>query len=227
MHIVKKNFYRISFMFLGAVLVINCGNNNSSGTSNSSQGKYEIIEISKTDFFSLKEKGSRIELDTSKIIKKHNGLIKLPLDNGSFKFFSDTLINTDNADKREYSHLGIIQSTGIYVIFGRYYETSEYILINKANGSSNIAWDKPLISPDKKYIATASAILGYIMFNGIQIFKNEDSNLSKIIEVEFKDFEPQELTWISSNSLIFMQVFPEDYNMNKKEEVKYAKLILK
>src|SRR6266498_1997882 len=102
-----KTILKTTMVSLITLLFINCNNSNSKVVSQTNEPsnkleKYKIIDISKSEYEKLLSSAFKFDLDTSLLVKKNEGTIKLALDNGSFKTFSDTLVNTDNADTKEY-----------------------------------------------------------------------------------------------------------------------------
>jgi len=106
--------------------------------------------ISKELYFQKKKTSSDYILrDTLDIVKK-NGVITLPCKDQTVKY---TDADTDNDSRAVYTYIGQMPDFNAYLIYGSYFESFGYFLVDKTSGEiTNHFGDFPALSPDKKYI---------------------------------------------------------------------------
>jgi hypothetical protein len=127
------------------ILITACGQNSQSTDNILSESKevtidslqtFSITNVTPDDFNIAKSKlKDKILYDTI-TFKKINGEIKLPVDRKwkPFVTFTDTLLNTDETDIREYQYLGQFDKIGFYIVGGSFWEHYEcYLIDNEQN----------------------------------------------------------------------------------------------
>lgn len=184
---------------------------------------YLISNATITDFNKAKRTNlEKIQFDTL-TIKKVNGKILLPIENDSndFVVFSDSLIDINETDIKEYKYFGQFNNVGIYIVEGRFWEHYECYLIDKRKGIQTTIWNTPIISTNEKFIANLSLPYGIDGIpNGIQIWrvnldeknKKESFEIIKHIEINQQIWIPEDLVWESDNSLLLKVTLVEKYN---------------
>ncbi len=171
----------------------------------------------------------RILYDTA-TYKKVNGEVKLPIAEGwnPFVSFTDTLLDTDESEVRQYYYVGQFEKIGFYIVKGSFWEHIEYYLIDKRTGRQTIIWSSPAISPANKFIANLSMTYGLEgVPNGIQVWRidrnqnnqAEPISLSKYLELDQQIWAPEDLVWETDNSII-LKVAAVDKYMNETGQPK-------
>jgi hypothetical protein len=106
-----------------------------------------------------------------------------------------------------------------------YYESGEYKLVNKRDGSETKLWGLPILSPDKKMLISYSNALGYdVMPNGIQFFKMENGKLNLVWECEIEDWTPDYVNWVDNTSIIIKKKIPKEFSEKTHDLIEYFKL---
>ncbi|MCB9044130.1 MAG: hypothetical protein H6554_10250 [Chitinophagales bacterium] len=216
------------------IFITACGQNSQSADNILTDSKevtidsvqtFSITNATADDFKTAKSKSrDKILYDTT-TFKKVNGEIKLPVDRKwkPFVTFTDTLLNTDETDIREYQYLGQFDKIGFYIIGGSFWEHYECYLIDKRTGRQTTIWNTPLISPTDKFIANLSMTYGLDgVPNGLQIWRiNRQENnqvepisLVKHLELDQQIWAPDDFVWETDNSLI-LKVVAVDKFMNE------------
>ena len=186
---------------------------------------FSITNATADDFKTAKSKAQDKILYDTTIFKKVNGEIKLPVDRKwkPFVTFTDTLLNTDETDIREYQYLGQFNKIGFYIIGGSFWEHYECYLIDKRTGKQTTIWNTPTISPDDKFIANLSMTYGLEgVPNGLQIWRidRQENNqvepisIVKHLELDQQIWAPDDFVWEADNSLI-LKVAEVDKFMNE------------
>ncbi|RDV11064.1 hypothetical protein DXT99_25430 [Pontibacter diazotrophicus] len=171
--------------------------------------------------------------------RKVNGVINLKI-NGEWKpieAFTDTLLNTDDPDIREYKYLGQNKDLNKYLVAGSFYEDYQTYLVDMTTGEvAATTWTEPVVSPDKKHLANIS--IPTVMEpspNGIQVWnvveQGEGKGIEKYLEIEQQDWEPFEMRWESSQAIIMKVIPMEKYELlqgePKQKDFAYLRLIVK
>lgn len=221
-------------IFILTILLTACGQNSPSIDNTLTNDKVTIIDSLETfsitkatadDFNKAKKSFIDKTLYDTTTFRKVNGEIKLPVDEKwrPFVTFTDTLLNTDNADLRQYNYEGQYDKIGFYIVGGSFWEHSEYYLIDKRTGGQTTTWGFPIISPSDKFIANLSMKYGLEgVPNGIQIWRidrNEHNqiepiSLSEHLELDQQIWAPDDFAWETDNSII-LKVAAVDKYMNE------------
>jgi starvation-inducible outer membrane lipoprotein len=203
-------------------LLAACGQNPQSADSSSTESKttssedlqtFSITKATVADFDKAKKLFVDKTLYDTTIFRKANGVIKLPVDQKwePFVTFTDTLLNTDESEIREYHYVGQFEKIGFYIVGGSFWEHSEYYLIDKRTGRQTITWSSPTISPTDKFIANLSMTYGLEgVPNGIQAWRIdrnqhnqvEPISLSMYLELDQQIWAPEDFVWETDNSII-------------------------
>ena len=182
--------------------------------SNDSLQTFSITKATADDFDNAKKSFLDKTLYDTTTFKNVNGEIKLPVAEKwrPFVTFTDTLVNTVEAEYvRQYYYVGQYEKIGFYIVGGKFWEHSEYYLIDKRTGNQKTIWSSPTISPSDKFIANLSMPYGLEgVPNGIQVWRidrNQNNqvepvSLSKHLELDQQIWAPDDFAWESDNSLI-------------------------
>lgn len=194
-------------------------------TAQDSLKTFSISKATADDFNKAKKAFIDKTLYDTSAFRKVNGEINLPIDEKwrTSVTFTDTLLNTDESDSREYFYVGQYEAIGFYIVGGIFWEHSEYYLVDKRTGSQTKLWSSPSISPNEKFLANLSLPFGLEGApNGIQVWRidrNEHNqvepiSISKYIEIDQQIWSPDDFCWETDHSLI-LKVAAVDKYMNE------------
>lgn len=132
--------------------------------------------INKELFYEKKKTSSdHILYDTLNIVKK-NGVISLPCKEKTVKLED---IDTDGDNMAMYKYLGQMPDFNAYLIYGLYFESFNYFLIDKTTGENIGSFgDFPALSPDKKLIVSIWGNI-YDDVSEVGIYKTEKEDTSE------------------------------------------------
>lgn len=212
-------------------LLAACGKNSQLVDRNSSEFNnmtydslhtFSVTNATADDFNKAKKTFVDKTLYDTTTFRKVNGEIKLPISENwrSFAIFTDTLLNTDESEVRQYYYVGQFEKIGFYIVEGNFWEHSEYYLIDKRTGRQTTTWSLPTISPTNKFIANLSMAYGLEgVPNGIQVWRidtNQNNqvepiSLSKYLELDQQIWAPDDFVWDTENSIILRVAALEKY----------------
>lgn len=200
-------------------------------------GPYKNIEltlITKKQFYAMKKTAINYFIADTNIIKKHNGLIKLPLKKGFERY-------RDKAHEYENNYEGQYPSLNKYLMSFSNYEAEDtnYEFIDKTTGKSSDASFEaiPKISIDKKKIMCIQADFYSNCANLVEYTLGKNGSIKFYANGEFKNWMPaedQEQFWGSDNcyyvavlpSLVYYQ--PEyNHRHNPGYNFRYVKIKIK
>ena len=155
-------------------------------------------------------------IDTTKI-KKVNGVLKLPLDNGKELIFRDTIVDK-NPDLFRNHYKGEDQKNGYYLM-GQYYSNEHYelYLIDKKNGTKEHIENAPNYSPSSIYFVYC---LHFESLSAVEIIiKNINSKKWFNLKLDYYIGNcwnsTNQFKWLSDN--IF--VFNTEFSINKEGRI--------
>jgi hypothetical protein len=137
-------------------------------------------------------------IDTNKI-HKVNGVLKLPLNNGKFVEFRDTLVSKDAYPIFEYLCDMYSIKLDYYLVIRRFGHQHDPFLVNKSNGIIDSLFGIPIISPNDLYFA-------YANFNYLpnQIYVGyKDRKRNKFYSINWNGNRPRNIKWINDFSFLF------------------------
>jgi len=149
--------------------------------------KYLKVELIDKKLFESKKADTInfLKIDTAEI-RKCNGVIELPCTQGNVTF-TDIDSGGDNAQLFFYS--GQIESLNKYLVEGSYYESYDYIFIDKESGDKIYFVDFPNISPDEKHIIAIYAN-PYENCADLDLASIDGQEIKPIISVGYKNWMP-------------------------------------
>lgn len=170
---------------------------------------FSIVNASQEDYLkAIKNYKDKFTADTT-VIKKVNGVLEIPLVRPHYPhsvIFTDSLIETDDFEMREYRYLGQYKDLDIFLVEGIFYEHYECYLIDKKSGRKITIWNGPKLSPSSKYFANLSQPYGYEGIpNGIQVWKIDvyyNVDLNKYLEIDQQIWTPIDFVWETDNTLL-------------------------
>jgi len=137
-------------------------------------------------------------IDTNKI-HKVNGVLKLPLDNGKFVMFIDTITNPPWEGNHYYFYQGFNNILKNYQVGESAYEYGCWYLINIENGKIDTLFSPPIYSPSNLYY-------GYSFSNMIYEFRNvtfKNNNTNRKYKIEYEGVMTNGFKWIDDYSFLF------------------------
>lgn len=171
------------------------------------------------DYDSTEE--SLIAKDADRIQRKGANLY-IKLNNGLVTQLTNNTL--DDAQYANYFYAGYIPEIHQHLIFGGYYESSDYVLVNADNGTITHVWGIPVISPDHKYVICPSVdLVAAFNYNGFQLFSYTDNKLIPEGDVVFEKWGPGQMKWLD-NKTIEAEYVELDKDMN--EVTKPVKLLM-
>jgi hypothetical protein len=162
--------------------------------------------------------------DTSLVnaVEKENE-IRLRLTSGKEVIFQDDTVEGD--DMVSYSYEAYYPDLKVWYIHADYWEDSADMLIDCQTGEETGLLGEPVISPNKKYIATYSGdlVTGFLP-NGLQVLEVYKREIEPIFEIHIDKWEPSGIRWLNGSELIIKRAFLDE-NYNRRYD--YVKLKLK
>ncbi len=193
--------------------------------TNDSLNEYSITKATADDFNKAKKAFINKTDYYTKKIKKVNGKIILPVEE-KLVSFTDTLLDTDNSDIRQYEYIGQFSEIGFYIIKGVFWEHLEYYLIDTRTGKQTTIWNSPSLSPNNKFIANLSMPYGFEgVPNGIQVWRIEknidylkgSNSVSNYLEIDQQIWTPLDFVWDSDNAIILKVIDIEKFVKNPEQ----------
>ncbi len=141
-------------------------------------------------------------IDTTKI-KKVNGVLKLPLDNGKEVVFTNNLDNPD-IDYQQYMYLGYDKDIKYFLVIQKLVNI-RHLLVNQKNGIIDTSlFDSFIFSPSKLFYAYFSAEYITSYFE-LVFFKN--INTGNVIKIKLNNEAYDQILWKDDFSFMFYSKF--------------------
>ena len=204
-------------------------------------GLFLIEQATNEDFQKAKNQFQDSFLQDTQHIRKVDGAIRLKTKRGwnPYVVFTDTLLDTDDDEIREYKYLGQYKELDKYLVSGSFWEHFECYAVDKETAQMTTFWNCPIISPDKKMLANLSMAYGLEgVPNGIQVWKvaHEYQNqqgpfvISKFIEIDQQVWAPNDFVWETPSSIILqvfsIETFWEKQGEPTEDDFQYLRLTL-
>lgn len=149
--------------------------------------------------------------------------LRLRLNSGKEIVFKDDTLESDSMVS--YSYEAYYPDLKSWYIHADYWEESADMLIDCRTGEETGLLGEPVISPNKKYIATYSGdLVAGFMPNGLQLLEVHKNEIEPVFEIDTDKWEPSGVRWLNSNELIIKRAFLDE-NFNRKYD--YVKLKIK
>ncbi|SFD13256.1 hypothetical protein SAMN05518672_101635 [Chitinophaga sp. CF118] len=154
-------------------------------------------------------------LDKSGHVERIDDSLIITLDNGHQEVFESNIHPEHDDSYTEYTYTGYLPDIKQYGIYGTYYESTDFLLINQATGETVHTWGAPIISPDKKYFICSSYDLGAdVIANGFQLFSYLNGKIIPVGEINLENWGPGQVKWLDNKSLV-VEAISMDAAMNK------------
>jgi hypothetical protein len=136
------------------------------------------------------------QADTS-YIKLKNGTIKKLVDN-----------KEEGGHYISYSFKNKLTGLPYFVFHIEYYEGSQVLLVDEAKGNEYFINDEPQLSPDNKFIATASLDLeAHYNSNELNVWRIELDTLKLVFSIKPNDWGPSDLVWLNNSSMNYKKMY--------------------
>jgi hypothetical protein len=118
--------------------------------------------------------------------------------------------NREEGDSvRRFSFREYPKGVGYFVLHRQLYEGADYLLVHARSGEQFVLQERPVISPDRLRIVTASAGLsGMSNGNAVQIWRLQPRRPELEFELSPRDWEPSEPKWLDSKTIRLRQQAP-------------------
>src|SRR5688572_25309786 len=126
------------------------------------------IDLPETDLMGVPKDRETDSLRKASGVKREGEDLIFGLKNGGQKVLQSNLTEEDNTV--EYIFVGSLDAIGYWEVLAFYYESFDYVLVNQSNGAEFHVWNKPVVSPDRRYVLCGSLDIeaGFIP-NGFQL----------------------------------------------------------
>ena len=147
-----------------------------------------------------------LSTDNAKV-KKENGVLSIPTTKETVKLVD---IETDNDSEARFKYTGQIDFLNQYVIFGQFWESSSYTMIDKITGEQTQDFiEYPYISPDKQYIMAVYANPYDEPSTDLELYRIQNKKIVPIMRAGFKNWmpieEPKDIFW-AKDSYLYLAV---------------------
>lgn len=168
-----------------------------------------VDKIKKSEFDALKPTVIATDTIEDQHLLKDSAMVRRAGDTLYFKTAAKevTLVN-DNDDSgdayAQYLYCCYIKSIDQFLVAGNYYESYDYILIDRQTGASTKLMGEPNISPDGKYMVAGNTdLVAQFTDNGLQLFKNTPTP-KLVAQKILQTWGPEEMKW-RDNKTIFVK----------------------
>ncbi|MCW3463262.1 hypothetical protein [Chitinophaga nivalis] len=158
------------------------------------------------------------------LVKRSGDKLIFKLENGKEQVLTNN--QSEGDDYVNYTYLTNYPQIKQKGVLLNYYEGMGYTLVNTQNGDTVYTWSPAVISPDKKYLVTASMdLVAAFDPNGFQLYEISPNYQVKLIgEKYLEKWGPVDVQWIDNKTLICKHVTIDDNTMETR--VKYVKLVM-
>ena len=191
------------------------------------KGDVDLTLVDKSEYDAQKLTAVDYLAEDTTTIKKKKGVISLPYQKG-VKLYTDNASEDESDNYTEYTYIGQIPFLNKYVLYGQYWESHDYNLIDKKTGIVTAVFsDYPYISYDKRYIIsilgdvyTDTAELALCKINGLAI--------TNVISANFKNWVPvvsdkKAMFW-GTNGCFYVPVAQSSVYNEKNVDFQYLKI---
>ena len=139
-------------------------------------------------------------------LKKTRNRILIPTAKGP-KVFQDKGVGTDNDDQAQFEYKGYLPQFNYHFVLGHYWEQTQSLLIADSGNQQLVLNNEPRYSPDIKSFVVIAAGIEYSVYpNEIRLYRFENGRWRQVWKlepsVEPMSWEPEEVCWLSNNSLL-------------------------
>jgi hypothetical protein len=162
-----------------------------------------VILFCQTQTDSQTKNHSAIKKQINNVIYQHLDTLFVKLKNGKYK----KLINNREEDGNSFiifNYRNKLKDLPFHYFDINYYEGTQVLLVDERNGNEYYINDEPKVSPDNKFIATASFDLDASYNpNELNIWRIDPDSLSLVFSIKPNDWGPSNIKWINNSSFNF------------------------
>lgn len=128
---------------------------------------------------------------------------------------------TEGGEYVGYRYDQIIPEINVFGINVSYYESGDYVILDRNSGDTTHLWAKPVVSPDKKRLICPSYDLeARFIPNGFQLLEYNNGKINLLGEIELDNWGPGQVKWLDNNTLAAEYVTMVDNKETGHREVK-------
>ncbi|MBS0029405.1 hypothetical protein ACTJJ0_16085 [Chitinophaga sp. 22321] len=234
-----------SLLCAATILALGCKNKQTGNTANSSNDStppainsipddtvqlgnktFLVYFIEKADF----DKYPLPPVDSSEadvlakdtLVKRSSNKLTIQLQNGKQRVMANN--SSEGEDYIGYTYAANYPAINRKGFFVTYYEGSGFELVNALNGDSMMTWSAPYLSPDKKYILTASMdLVAAFDPNGFQLFSVNNNEIKAVGEANLDDWGPGMVQWINNKTILSEYITIND---DGNTQIRYIKMVM-
>jgi hypothetical protein len=141
------------------------------------------------------------------------------------------IVSNDNEEAEEdfahYDYSGYMPKTGQFILCGYYYESYDYLMVDKKTGDITHAWGRPEVSPDGKMFITANSdMMAGFTYNGLQLYNNTHKPVL-VGQRELQHWGPAVVKWADNKTLLVKaDVVVDNEDTQTYERTEYFRLVL-
>jgi hypothetical protein len=144
-----------------------------------------------------------LQHDVNGHVKRLGDSLVITLDNGHQKVFTSNPHPTQDDSYTEYTYTGYLPDIKQYGIYGTYYESTDFLLVDQTTGVATHTWGAPIISPDQKYFLCPSYDLeAQFTANGFQLYSYLNGVITPVGEIELENWGPGQIQWVDNKTFI-------------------------
>jgi hypothetical protein len=156
------------------------------------------------------------------LVKREGSRLTIQLQNGKQRIMANN--NSEGEDYIGYTYAANYPAIKRKGFFISYYEGSAFELVNTINGDSMVTWSAPSVSPDKKFIITASMdLVAAFDPNGFQLFSVNNNDIKAVGEVSLEDWGPGMVQWINNKTILSEYI---TINEDGNTQIRYVKMVM-
>lgn len=145
--------------------------------------------------------GPQLTREAAKVHRQGDSLL-FTLKNGKTSVLANSRNPKNDEDYAVYYYAGYKEDLQQHLAFGSYYESSDYLLVNPANGKQTHLWGIPYLSPDKQFVLCPSFDLeAGFNNNGFELYSYENGNMQLLGETDLQHWGPGQIKWVDSHTL--------------------------
>lgn len=169
--------------------------------------KFLVYSLPKSSFSPATEldydsvEGPQLAKETTQVQRRGDTLL-FALRNGKTSVLANDRNPAIDENYAIYYYAGYQKDLQQHLAFGSYYESSDYLLVNPANGKQTHLWGIPYLSPDKQFVLCPSFDLeAGFNNNGFELYSFENGNMKLLGETDLQHWGPGQIKWVDAHTL--------------------------
>jgi hypothetical protein len=176
-------------------------------------GQYQVykegdtaITLPDSDFVGTPKDREATNITKTEGVNRSGEQLIFTLKNGQQKILKANLQDDENSV--DYIFTRSLDAIGHWEVLAFYYESFDYILISQLDGTETHLWNKPVLSPDNKYLLCGSCDLeAQFVPNGFQMWSLKNGHLSLSWSKEIENWGAEKLIWTKDNYVWGQQTY--------------------